>query len=772
MALFSLDRALAAQGKALPELPVLYDRTVPVSTYTPGTPREDAVITHRSALRHMQAYGGNQAIDWVYDSIGLYADPVATSPYKLRRKSGTKLVREKTTTTPKDHEVGPADLYRLLDQPNPFMLYSELLSLLVIDLLLVGNAYWLKWQTTSDGKPLALYRLAPSSVKVVPGPYGPKKYEYQLPGMRKPLRIDPEQMIHFRRPNPHDPYYGMGVIQGAGRSMDLELAVTDTMASYYENKADPSMIVQSDRRVPRDVFNKLRAQLRARTAGTKRAGELLVLEAGLKASSLSTNARDALFAELAQMSRDRILAKFRVNPMLLGLIDESSGSNKVPDARREFDNAALRPFMNRLQETLSASLTAAWGVDLLIDYRYTAPPEEAVKNASLLAALPGIKVREVRMQLEQFGIEESTGDPELDEVVLNQPGEDMDENGQNGQADRNLVGEAGRPPKGENTKNIGVAKPSAREGLSSGKKSLDDILAELDARVEVESPGQKALREREERLESLTTADPQRLSAILSKAEQKALSGGDNVRTSVGNILPGEQRPQDPQERFRERDIDAAQAYIAAELRDAAHDLERGLLDAVEGKALKTSDIVKRVKQSAAWTAFRERVEAILTEGAVRAAKSAVMHSGVIPDDGEDVDYDAIVKSTVHRPEGLRKIIRTLRDRVARRVAETRDGDGERAEFEAAVKAALNDWSASQVVTIADSEATEAYNEGMLTMLEMDGQETVFVTDGHDHDEPCKAADGQIWTIDHARANRKEHPRCRRAFLPLAEVTS
>lgn len=749
--MFSFDRALARQGKAIPDHPILYDRTTPVTTYTPGQPREDAVITHRSALRHAQAYGGAQAIDWVYDSIGLYADPVATAPYKLRRTDGTKLVREKTKTTPKDHEVGPADLYRLLDKPNPFMLYDELLSLLVIDLLLVGNGYWFKWQTTSEGRPLALYRLAPSHVKIVPSQFGPKAYEYQPPGVRKPMRISPENIIHFRRPNPHDNYYGMGVIQGAGRSMDLELAVTDTMTSYYENRADPSLIVQSERRVPRDVFNKLRAQLRQRVSGTKRAGELLVLEAGLKASSLDRSASDNLFADLSIMSRDRVLSKFRANPKLLGLMDETGGSDKISDARREFDNSALRPFMRRLQASISSSLTAAWGVEYAIDYRYTAPPEETVKNASLIASLPGIKVREVRMQLEQFGIEESTGDPELDETVLNQPGAEMDENGQNGQADRNLVGEPGRPPKGENTRNIGVAKPSAREGISSGKKSLEDRLADL---------------------EKLTEADPEHLMAVLTEAEQKALSGGDNVRTSVGNVLPGEQRPQDPQERFREKDIDAAQAYMAAQLRDAAHDLERGLLDAVEGKALKTSDIVKRVKQSAAWTAFKNRVEEILTEGARRSAASAVMHSGVIPDDGEDVDYDAIVKSTVHRPDGLRKIVRTLRDRVARRVADTRAEDGERHEFEAAVKEALTEWTNSQVVTIADSEATEAYNEGMLTMLESDGQTQVYVTDGHDHDEPCREADGQVWDIAFARQNRKEHPRCRRAFLPLTEVTS
>jgi hypothetical protein len=29
----------------------------------------------------------------------------------------------------------------------------------------------------------------------------------------------------------------------------------------------------------------------------------------------------------------------------------------------------------------------------------------------------------------------------------------------------------------------------------------------------------------------------------------------------------------------------------------------------------------------------------------------------------------------------------------------------------------------------------------------------VQVEDGDEHDEPCKEADGQVWTLDHAREN-------------------
>lgn len=726
MGSFDLDRALTARGKAIPAHPVLMDRSTPVATYSPGAAREDAVISQQTAMLHSSAYGGAQAIDWVYDCIGLYADPASTADYTLEKEDGTKLVRVKTDGTPPEYEVGPKALYDLLDKPNPYMLYDELVSLLVIDLMLVGNAYWYKWRPNTAGQPIALYRLAPSHVKIKPGQYGPKMYEYQPPGAREKLQILPQNLVHFKRPNPHDPYYGMGVIQGAGRAMDLELAITETVASYYENRADPSLVIESERRVPRDVFNKLRAQLRARVAGSHRAGEMLLLEAGLKASTLDRSAADALFDQLSTMSRDRVFAKWRASPMLFGLLDETGGSNKVADLRREFDNSTLRPFLKRLSTQITMGLADAWSVKYVIDHRSYLPAEEQIKVAESVASAPGVKIREVRKQYAQFGIEESTGDPEIDNFVLNKPTPEIGPDGQiidpitgkripNQGADRPLGGEPGRPPKGENTKGFG----------STSGKSLEAALAQLEA---------------------------------------KALAP-DGANISIGNKLTGERRPNDPLIAARKADIDAAVTFVERGLGEAAQQLERALLDHVEGKALKTSDIVQRVKRSDAWTEFRERVSEVLEEGARRAAASGALHSGLTPD--EEVDYDVIAKSIVHRPQGLRSVVKTLKDRVSRRVAKERTADAERHEFQSAIREVISEWSTNQATLIAETEAVHAYNEATLTAAELSGVGSVFVTDGDDDDQPCIDANESVWTIDEARERRLEHPRCRRAFIPL-----
>jgi HK97 family phage portal protein len=753
VAIFDLDLALEKTGKALAPHPAFQDSTTPVSTYSPGgKPREKALISQQEAMRHATAYGGSQAIDWVYDAINLYADAASSADWVLENSDGTRLVREKSPTTPSDYKVGPAGLYRLLDQPNEHMLYDELMALLVIDLLLVGNGYWVKWRTNTDGQPLALYRLAPSYVKIKPGDQGPIGYEYQPPGAKK-IILKPEDVIHFRRPNPHSFYYGLGVIQGAGRSMDIELAVTDTIASYYENRADPSLIVQSEKRVPRDVFHKLRAQLRARAGGSKNAGELLVLEAGLAASTLDRSAADSLFADLAGMSQFRVYAKFRAHPSLFGVPGTTSGSDKVSDIRAEFDNSVLRPFFKKLSVQISKALAEAWDVRFRIDHRSTLPAEEQLKVGAEVSAVPYIKVREVRRQYAQFGIAESTGDSEIDEKLLNEPTPEADANGQVTLADGTKVNSAtvgsdkpigsepGRPPKPANTRSPGSGKPTGK------------------AVADIETAAMKRIAGR-----TSTGALPT-IEDLLADLEAKAVS-----TDAPDNRLPGEHRPTDGFAAARAADITSLTNLMEERLIAQAQVLERELLDQVEsGKALKTSDIVSRLRNSAAWKSFRERIKGDLLDGMQRASSSAVMHSGLTPD--EEIDYESIADEVLNRKGGLNSIVKTLKDRVANAVKAARDSDGERHDYNAAVQSAIKDWTSAQARTIAETEAVHAYNEATLTTGEAAGVTQWYVTDGDDHDEPCAEAHGQVWDTPTARERRLEHPRCRRAFLPLTPAT-
>jgi hypothetical protein len=230
--------------------------------------------------------------------------------------------------------------------------------------------------------------------------------------------------------------------------------------------------------------------------------------------------------------------------------------------------------------------------------------------------------------------------------------------------------------------------------------------------------------------------------------------------------IAGEKRPADPFADDRTRDIDDLTSQIESGLADAMRLLERELLDHVEGKAFRPNNLRSRLRNSQAWKTFSGRVEDVLMEAARSAASRAVMQSGRVPE--EDLDYDAIAKSVVLRPEGLRAIVRHTKERLLKRVSDKLEAKAEQSAIEAEVRAFIQEYVASEghASVIAISEAVEAYNEGTLSVAEALGIDTVVVVEEDDApDEPCIEASGQEWDLETARARRKEHPNCRRAFL-------
>lgn len=729
-----------AEGKALPMHPKLTGLD-PTSTYSPGAGTSESKISNHSAKRHLEAYGGSESIDWVATCVDYYAETVASATFHLEDADGDRVYLEHSGLVPDDGKIADFTLQTLFSKPNPYMEWDEFIHLLIVDYLLVGNAYWYKYGTDELGKPLALYRLAPAYVDIIPDSWGPKSYEYQPPGVTEPLKINPEDIVHFRRPNPHNHYYGMGLVKAGGRMFDIEIALTDTQASYYENKAEPSLIISSARRIPRDVRNKLYSSFRSRFSGSSRTGELMVLEAGLSADTISPGAKDALFDVLTRASRDRIFAMFRISPLLLGIVDESAVSNDPEVAQRIFDNKVMKPFMDRLADRITKGLLEPWGYRMVFDYHYTVPEAELLKMGGNLAAMPGIKVKEIRKMLYEGGLvdEIETGDEALDEYVLNLPGDDMDKNGQGGIADRNLPGEAGRPPLPENTRGFGT--PGVAGG-SSGRSvkalnetpTLDDIL---------------------NRLNSINNAARPELEE--GKAEEK---------------LTGSQYPADPLEREREEEIDELAREIRSEILDIMHTVERDLLDHNEGKSFNPKTLVSRLRNSTAWSKFTTRMERLLKESARKAVNIAALQyfEAYGTSATADVDYTKVVDGLVHREEGLGGIAENLKQDVIDKVAAAIKQDASKEDIDRLVRSILEKWRNSHAETIALSEAVTYYNEGALSVLEQAGNSRVVVLDGHDFDQPCRDADGSIWTIIEARKSLIEHPRCRRAFVPLASI--
>jgi HK97 family phage portal protein len=395
-----------------------------------------------AASGHLQAYGGTKAVDRVMTNVRLIMETASAADYHFERDGERYELFVPPTEDGRSVKKAPRELRELFDAPNPWFSYEDMIELMIIDLLLVGNTFLLKFRTYDGGKPLAMYRLAPPLVTIHPGTSQlVEKYEYKVPG-EMPVTYQPEEVVHIKLVNPNDPFVGVGLIKGGPRVYDTELNVVETAASFYERGAMWLGLLQTDRTVGRETIKKVRRTLAGLYGGPGNSGQVAILERGMTWTSVSSDARQAALVEMSKMSVQRIDSHFRTSKALFGDL-ENTDKQTAREAQRIFDKKTMRPLLDRIERAISRGVTQAWNLDFKIDYEYEMAPEDAIDLAAGLATIPGIRVREVRKlaQLEPLG-------DERDEWVLNLPGENDNESEVKDPA---VGGEAGRPPNAENT---------------------------------------------------------------------------------------------------------------------------------------------------------------------------------------------------------------------------------------------------------------------------------------------------------------------------------
>lgn len=406
---------------------------------TGAAPRK---LSGRPAKRYVEAYGGADAIDWVMDCVDLIAQTASNAEYHFER-GGKRLTGSRPFGKYSDQGDPPPDLKRLFERPNPFMDYTELMELAIIDLMLAGEFMWLKYQPDLEGKPLALYRLAPMYIDLELGSNGyPESYLFTPPN-GKEVRFDPADVIHIKRPNPHDPWRGLSVIAGGPRVFDMELALTESQAEYFEQGTRLSGVLESDRGVPPSTWEKLRAEFAGLYAGRGNNYKVAMLERGITFRAISATATEAQFEALTNLSKQRIAKMFRVPLELLGENTGARTSSVMQEAQRVFDEKTMRPLLNRVQSQVSAALTQAWDVNFVIDYEYALPLEDRLNLAQAMATVPGVQVKDLRALMDLPPLAEQNAKwSEIDDMILNMPGQGSAV----GHPDPNLAGEKGRPP--------------------------------------------------------------------------------------------------------------------------------------------------------------------------------------------------------------------------------------------------------------------------------------------------------------------------------------
>lgn len=327
--------------------------------------------------------------NWVFACVRARAEAVGNIKLKMFRieKDGTIV------------EVTEHELLDLLAAVNPFMCQFELFEMLESHLDLCGNAYWyLEGVKNFNDRPTAIYPLNPKYIEIKKGklPNFIEEYRYTVSGE---VRIFyPYEILHFREGNPDDPYEGRGILEAIAHWVDADNYATEWNRAFFLNAARPDSVLTHSGELGKEEMSFLRASFEEVYRGVERAHKALVLPKGVEFTPVGWNQKEMDFVEMQRMTRDKILAGFRVPKTILGLTEDVNRAN-AEASNYVFALRVIKPQMERIVGYLNEFLVPRYGDDIFLDFEDPVPENrelELKENEKALAGKPYASVNEIR----------------------------------------------------------------------------------------------------------------------------------------------------------------------------------------------------------------------------------------------------------------------------------------------------------------------------------------------------------------------------------------
>lgn len=226
---------------------------------------------------------------------------------------------------------------QVLNQPNPFYTRWAWMESGQQHIELTGEG-WTVVTKNAAGWPQQLWPIRPDRIEVVPSrDEFIAGYVYTSPdGEKVPLGVG--DVLRIVMPDPDDPYRGLGPVQSILTDAKVIRNSTDWNANFFGNGAEPGGIIELDSAMDDVEWDRFRRRWNEGHRGVANAHRVALLERGKWVDRKYTH-DDMQFAQLSEVSRDRIREAFAIHGHMLGDADDVNLANataaEVTFARRK-----------------------------------------------------------------------------------------------------------------------------------------------------------------------------------------------------------------------------------------------------------------------------------------------------------------------------------------------------------------------------------------------------------------------------------------------------
>jgi len=321
----------------------------------------------RTSKGNKQAYVDNFT-SWVYAAVSCIARNTA--------KVDTRLYVEKSKGSRESWEqIFDHPFLDLLRNPNPWMDMYFIKYLTEIFMGLLGNAYWYipKNNLRLPGQiiPLLAHRVIPYSKNHVEVEY----YEYLVGNSI--VRFAPDEILHFKEPNPNSLILGLSPLDALLLSVDTNKAMMEYSMSLFGNGAFFGTIIKVPSEMGDADYNRLKMEIKEQFTGVSKAGKTKILRGVEEVQNLVKTMAELGFESGRKLTKKDILEGYGVPEFKLGEGSSSASSSRsnAYELDRMFTGETIQPRLMRRDSVVNKFLLPRWDEKLVCESEDVSPTD-------------------------------------------------------------------------------------------------------------------------------------------------------------------------------------------------------------------------------------------------------------------------------------------------------------------------------------------------------------------------------------------------------------
>src|SRR3990167_6681468 len=273
---------------------------------------------------------------------------------------------------------------------------------------LTGDAFWL---LDKNGSTIEnIFILPPDKIELIladPMAGGDLvagyKYDDTIDKKRIQETYDPDQIIHFKKPNPKNPFSGYGAVEALADTIDADNLTNEAQRNFFEKGAISNFVLTTESKITQEQLKRIRAELRAMYTGAQNAFTTMIFGNGLKPSNIGFNNKDMQFLDLLEWYRDKIMIGFGNTKASIGIIDDVNRSS-FEGSLNGWLKSTVKPDMDAIVSTINEFLVPMFGENLVIGYKD--PIEQDITSDVLQAVqLKNAGIIQINEAREYIGLE-------------------------------------------------------------------------------------------------------------------------------------------------------------------------------------------------------------------------------------------------------------------------------------------------------------------------------------------------------------------------------